>query len=43
VCELPDNVGSEEDLQHIMAQVPDWAAGLPIAVSTWSAQRYRKD
>lgn len=32
----------EEHFIEIMADTPSWAAGLPIAVETWRAKRYRK-
>lgn len=34
--------GSEAEFQHLMAQVPDWAPGLPIKVEGWAGERYRK-
>lgn len=42
VAETPDDFGSLEEFNSIMAQVPDWAPGLPLSVSGWRGTRYRK-
>jgi DNA polymerase len=34
--------GTEHEVFRIMAQVPTWAEGLPIAVEGWRGRRYRK-
>jgi DNA polymerase len=34
--------GSEDEFQRLMAQVPEWAPGLPIKVEGWRGVRYRK-
>jgi DNA polymerase len=34
--------GSLTDYLRIMAEVPSWAPGLPIAVEGWAGKRYRK-
>ena len=42
VCEVPEDFGSEEEFLRIMLELPDWAAGLPIAAKVRSGKRYAK-
>ena len=43
VIELsPHNPTKLETFEKIVARVPDWASGLPIAVEGWRGLRYRK-
>lgn len=43
VCEIPENLGSVRELEHIMMQLPKWAEGWPIkARDGWRAKRYQK-
>jgi DNA polymerase len=42
VCELPEGFGSIEDFHRLMVEVPDWAAGWPIAAKVWERPRYAK-
>jgi DNA polymerase len=44
VCEIEDDAGPSDykQFEDEMARVPDWAAGLPIAVEAWRGKRYRK-
>ena len=34
--------GSLEEFENIMAEVPEWAEGMPIAAEGWTGRRYRK-
>ena len=44
IAEAPDNDGfTAEGLSRIMATVPAWAPGLPLAAKGFEAYRYRKD
>lgn len=42
VAEVPEGFGSVDEFESIMAAVPAWAAGCPIAVEGWRGKRYRK-
>lgn len=42
LTEVPIGQGSAEELRDIMQQVPEWAAGLPLAAKTWEGDRYNK-
>ena len=42
---IPEGVGITHSLRNfetLVAQVPAWAFGLPIAVEGWKGKRYRK-
>jgi len=41
-AELPDERGSLEEFNQLMAVVPPWAAGMPLAAEGWSGARYKK-
>lgn len=43
ICETPaDDEHTAEGLEKIMAVVPEWATGLPVAAGTWEDYRYAK-
>lgn len=42
VCEVPEKMGSIEEMEEIMEEVPAWAKDLPIRASGYRAKRYRK-
>jgi DNA polymerase len=42
VCEVPDDFGSVEEMCAIMCDLPEWAAGCPVAADGFESERYRK-
>lgn len=42
VAEPEENFGSLEEYVSLMREVPEWAAGLPVAVDGWEGPRYVK-
>lgn len=42
VSEVPEGFGSLKEFEKIMAEVPAWAQGLPIACEGWTGKRFRK-
>lgn len=43
VVEVPYNFGSVEEVERLLCAVPEWARGIPIAATGYSAKRYKKD
>lgn len=42
VCEVPEDFGSLEELEEIMARTPDWAKGFPLKAEGWVNWHYQK-
>lgn len=42
ITEVPEGFGSPEELAELMSVIPEWAEGLPVAVSPWEDARYVK-
>jgi DNA polymerase len=42
VSETPEDFGSLDEFKQLMAALPEWAEGLPLAVSGFKARRYQK-
>lgn len=42
VAEVPEGTGDLKTYEALCAEVPSWAAGLPIATAGWTGRRYRK-
>lgn len=42
VAEVEEGVGDVAEFEGLMAQIPPWAAGFPLAAEGWRAKRYRK-
>jgi DNA polymerase len=42
VCEAPERFGTADEFQRLMTELPEWAAGLPVAAKVWTRQRYAK-
>jgi DNA polymerase len=42
ICEVPEEFGSVEEFEKLMATVPTWGKGCPIGVEGWRGKRFKK-
>lgn len=42
IAEVPTGMGSVEEFEKLMCQLPAWAAGLPVSAEGFECERYRK-
>jgi DNA polymerase len=42
VSEVPAGFGDIKEFEHVLTELPGWAAGLPVAAEAWKGSRYRK-
>ena len=42
VCEVPATADNGDKFLALLTELPDWAAGLPLAAKVWRGQRYAK-
>ena len=43
ICEMPNGVGSLEEMKNIMCSSSPWAKGLPLGAEGFESLRYKKD
>ena len=42
VCEVPEGARTLEELETIMARIPNWAEGFPLVADGWVSRHYKK-
>jgi len=42
VCQLPKGKRKVHEMEECMAELPEWAAGMPVAVEGFASERFRK-
>lgn len=42
IAEVPNGFGSLQEFEALMCELPEWAAGFPVAAEGYEAMRYRK-
>ena len=43
LSECPEGKADYEEFEELMAALPPWGAGCPVAAEGWQGIRYRKD
>jgi DNA polymerase bacteriophage-type len=43
VADVPVGHGSLPEFEGLLCDLPDWAAGIPLVASGYTAERYRKE
>lgn len=42
ICETPDPLGTLEEFEKLVVEVPAWATGMSIKAEAWEGKRYKK-